>query len=55
MLLELTGVEKRFGGVIALRNGALSVDAGEVHLVMGENGAGKSTIQVRVGKQPDLQ
>lgn len=44
MLLELTGVEKRFGGVIALRNGALSVDAGEVHLVMGENGAGKSTM-----------
>lgn len=44
MLLELKGVEKRFGGVIALRNGNLSVDSGEVHLVMGENGAGKSTM-----------
>lgn len=44
MLLELTGVQKRFGGVVALRDGNLSVSAGEVHLVMGENGAGKSTM-----------
>lgn len=44
MLLEMRGVRKRFGGVTALRNGNLSVDAGEVHLLMGENGAGKSTL-----------
>ena len=44
MLLQLTGIQKRFGGVTALRNGNLSVDAGEVHLLMGENGAGKSTL-----------
>jgi len=44
MLLEMRGVEKRFGGVTALRQGDLEVRAGEVHLLMGENGAGKSTM-----------
>ena len=44
MLLTLKGIEKRFGGVTALRNGNLAVNAGEVHLLMGENGAGKSTL-----------
>ncbi len=44
MLLELRDIEKRFGGVTALRRGSLTVEAGEVHLLMGENGAGKSTL-----------
>ncbi|MFN7993698.1 MAG: sugar ABC transporter ATP-binding protein [Bryobacteraceae bacterium] len=44
MLLELSNIQKRFGGVAALRDGNLSVDAGEVHLLLGENGAGKSTM-----------
>jgi len=44
MLLQLTGIQKRFGGVTALRNADLEVNAGEVHLLMGENGAGKSTL-----------
>ena len=44
MLLELKSIQKRFGGIVALRDGNLAVDAGEVHLLMGENGAGKSTM-----------
>ncbi|HEV2688605.1 MAG TPA: sugar ABC transporter ATP-binding protein [Bryobacteraceae bacterium] len=44
MLLQLKTIQKRFGGVVALRNGNLDVNAGEVHLLMGENGAGKSTL-----------
>ena len=44
MLLELRGIQKRFGGITALRDGNLEVAAGEVHLLMGENGAGKSTL-----------
>ncbi len=44
MLLELKGIQKRFGGVQALADGNLQVAAGEAHLLMGENGAGKSTL-----------
>src|SRR5260370_37675001 len=44
MLLQLKNIQKRFGGVVALRNGSLDINAGEVHLLMGENGAGKSTL-----------
>ena len=44
MLLDLSGIQKRFGGVTALRDGNLLVAEGEVHLLLGENGAGKSTL-----------
>ncbi len=44
MLLELRGIRKRFGGVVALQQGHLAVEAGQVHLLVGENGAGKSTL-----------
>jgi simple sugar transport system ATP-binding protein len=42
--LELTGISKRFGGVHALRDVDLSLQAGEVHCLVGENGSGKSTL-----------
>lgn len=44
MLLELDGIQKRFGGVHALKQGDLHVAAGRVHALIGENGAGKSTM-----------
>ena len=44
MVLELTDIRKRFGGVHALRHGTLGVKRGQVHALVGENGAGKSTL-----------
>jgi ABC-type sugar transport system ATPase subunit len=44
LLLSLSHIQKKFGGVTALRDGNLDVREGEVHLLMGENGAGKSTL-----------
>ncbi|MBB5639845.1 sugar ABC transporter ATP-binding protein [Cryobacterium roopkundense] len=43
-ILSLTGVSKRFGSVQALDDAHLDLRAGEVHAVVGANGAGKSVL-----------
>jgi ribose transport system ATP-binding protein len=54
-LLEAEGISKRFGGVAALNRVRFAATAGEVHAILGENGAGKSTfIQIVCGAlKPD--
>ena len=42
-ILSVTNLSKSFAGVRALNNVHLNVQKGEVHALMGENGAGKST------------
>lgn len=44
IILKMTGIEKRFKGVYALKNFNFSLIQGEILALIGENGAGKSTL-----------
>jgi branched-chain amino acid transport system ATP-binding protein len=44
MLLEVTNLSKRFGGMQALSNVDLAVRRGAIHGIIGPNGSGKSTL-----------
>lgn len=54
-MLELRNITKRFPGVKALDNVSLAFDKGQIHALVGENGAGKSTaMNILAGNlQPD--
>lgn len=55
-MLQVVNLDKRYGGVHALRNVSWQVFAGEVCGLVGENGAGKSTLikMISGAEQPDI-
>lgn len=53
LAVELSGITKRFPGVVANKDIALAVRRGTIHAIVGENGAGKSTLmKILYGVQP---
>jgi branched-chain amino acid transport system ATP-binding protein len=48
-LLEIDGLTKRFGGVVACDGISLAVPPGELHAIIGPNGAGKTTLIGQLG------
>jgi branched-chain amino acid transport system ATP-binding protein len=54
-MLQIAGLRKSFGGVVATDNLDLAIGVGEIHAVIGPNGAGKTTLigQLSGALRPD--
>ncbi|MES0864255.1 ABC transporter ATP-binding protein [Ruegeria sp. SCPT10] len=54
-ILDVRGLTKSFGGLVASKNISLDLRPGEIHALIGPNGAGKSTLikQIAGGLRPD--
>jgi len=50
-ILEITGLNKHFGGIFATENVNLSIERGTIHAVIGPNGAGKTTLIAQLSGQ----
>jgi ABC-type branched-subunit amino acid transport system ATPase component len=51
LVLQTIGVRKKFAGVVALEDFEIAIEQGEIHGLVGANGAGKTTILNVIGGQ----
>lgn len=45
-LLEVSGLTRRFGGLVAINDVSMSIKSGEIRGLIGPNGAGKTTLLI---------